>query len=251
MRFTKVFIATKPDMHDDIRTKLERFLAEEGIEHVNEIEPHINLAITIGGDGTLLHFQNKLSCPFFGINGGDSVGHYLSAGPDDFIEKLKGVIFGTEGKEYNIIKLMRLSAAINDRTIEAAALNEMILSATYARRMFRAELTVNASTSIEMNTCILAYTPTGSSAYASSAGAAKLERSDNRFGVCAVAPYAGILKKGEVLTNEQVTAISLSDGAELCVDGQDDQVYKLSEGDIVTIRKHDIPLRLVDFAEKF
>ena len=250
MRFSKVYITTKPGMYGEMKGKIEKFLAERGVDFTDMIEPHINLAVTIGGDGTLLRAQNKLSCPFFGINGGDSVGYYLCAGPQDYLKKLELAIFGYEGREYEMLRLMRLSASINDKQIKEKALNEMVVSAVYTRSMLRAQLTVNGETSLEMNTGILAYTPTGSFAYASSAGAGVMDPKDKRFGVCAIAPYAGRMKEGEILTDGEVSVIPLNSVAELSVDGQDGQSYKIEEGDIVVIKKAQRPLRLIWFGDE-
>ncbi|MBN2101409.1 MAG: NAD(+)/NADH kinase [Candidatus Aenigmarchaeota archaeon] len=245
MRFTKVFIATKPDMYDDIRKNIEKFLDDNKVGHTDKKEEHINLVITIGGDGTLLHYQNDFHCPILGINGGDSVGHYLAAGPGDYMEKVKKTILGFEGKDYSIRKLMRLAAEINKEPVNAAAVNEVIVSALYTRKMLHSELTIDNKTSLEMNTAILAYTSQGSTAFAGSAGVRPADFLEGRFGVCAVAPYKGSLKKGPALSAAHVTVIPLNDEAELSIDGQDQYTFKIGEGDIVTIKKAEVPLRLI------
>ncbi len=250
MRFTKVFIATKPDMHEDIKKNIEKFLDDNGIGHTDQKGEHINFAIMIGGDGTLLHHQNDFKCPILGINGGDSVGYYLAAGPDDYMDKVKKAVTGFEGKDYEIKHLMRLTAEINNEPIDAAAVNEIIVSSVYTRRMLHSELTVNDKTSLEMNTAILAYTGHGSHAFAGSAGAKIMEDNDKRFGVIAVAPYKGSLNKDEIITTKDVSILPLNEEAEVCIDGQEEHVFKISEGDLVTIKKDEVPLRLIWFEEK-
>ncbi len=247
MRFSKVFIATKPDMYDDIRKKIEKFLDDNSIEHTDKKEEHINFAIMIGGDGTLLHHQNDFRCPVLGINGGDSVGYYLAAGPDDYMDKVKKAVLGFEGKDYEIKHLMKLTTEINNEPVDAAAVNEIIVSPVYTRRMLHSELTINNKTSLEMNTAILAYTGHGSRAFAGSAGAKSLEDDNEKFGVVAVAPYKGSLKKGEIITSKPVNIIPLNEEAEVCIDGQEEHIFKLSEGDVVTIKKAEVPLRLIWF----
>lgn len=247
MRFTKIFIATKPGMHKDMKRKIEKFLDEKGINHTSQPEPHINFAITIGGDGTLLRHQNRFKCPFLGINGGSSVGHYLSAGPDDYLEKVEKAIFGFEDKDYKMLHLTRLITEINGEVVEDAALNEVNINPVYTRRMLRTEVTVNNETSLELNTCILAYTPSGSTAFASSIDVKEMKWESRFFGIAAVAPYAGSLKEGPKIAHEPVSVIIMKREAEACIDGQENQVHKLKEGDEVIIKKHDVPLRLVWF----
>jgi NAD kinase len=247
----KVVVRSKDSYGEDIKKKVIRMLKKLKIEYTENLEPS-NLAIVIGGDGTLFRNHWGLTCPIFGINPGNSVGYFMAADNKDYEKKLLSVLQGTQGKDYFVHKLMRLEAYVNDDKLDFLAMNDVLVSAAYTRTILDCELQIGDKISIERATGILIYTPAGSNAYAGSAGAKKLLYDDPRFGVAAVAPYMGQLKRGEILLEKgDVNIISMNQKAEVCIDGQDTQTFKLKNGDKATIKKSDSPVKIIGFGERF
>ncbi len=248
MRFQKVIIFSK-NSFSDIKTAVENIIEKLDMEVTKKIN-EAQLAIIIGGDGTFLRYQSKVDLPLLGINPGSSTGYYLSICKKDIKEKLKKLA-GEINKDYFIHDLLRLEIYINDEKVGPLALNEVLISPIYTRRMLNTEFKVGEDVSIERNSAIIVYTPTGSNAFAKSAGATPLNHNDKRFGIMALAPYYGKLKNGEILGEKEVMVVILNKEAELCIDGQEEYVFSLSYGDIIKVRKSDLGLKVMGFEENF
>ncbi|HDD46388.1 MAG TPA: NAD(+)/NADH kinase [Candidatus Aenigmarchaeota archaeon] len=245
MKPTKVKILAKKKC-DEIKYNVMSLLTERGIEITNSMKS-ADFFIIIGGDGTLFRYHSAIDAPIFGIKPGTSIGHYMSACEKDYMEKLNRILSGKEGRDYFLNNILRLECEVNGKKLPFIAINEFLISAIYTRRMLNAELQIDNELTIERCSGIIAYTPTGSTAFAGSAGAKPLRNGD-RFGVIALAPYAGKLKSGEVIIEEgEVGIIILSNEAEVCVDGQEEQVKKLRYGDAITVRKSRRYAKIITF----
>jgi NAD kinase len=247
--FLKVFIAWKKDYGEKVALKACSILREMGIDYVYDEPKGCDLAIMAGGDGTLLKFQSSLECPILGVNPGKSVGYYMPANNVDFENKFQKLIDGKEGKDYFIREYPRLETKINKTHIPFLALNDVLISPIYVRRILYSKLYLKGKTTKEANTGILVYTTSGSHAYAKSVGAKPL-KDPKKFGVAAVAPYTGRLTKGEILSKNQVSVKCLNWEGEVCVDGQEDNVCRLKENDVVTVKKSDKPAKIIWFGRK-
>ncbi|MBN2331296.1 MAG: NAD(+)/NADH kinase [Candidatus Aenigmarchaeota archaeon] len=245
MRF---IVRTKNGYGGSIRDEVVRMLEANGEEHTDRIEPGCDFAVIIGGDGTLLRDHSWIDCPVLGINPGRSVGFYMRACNLDFRRRLMSLLHGRPRKDYYIYDLMRLQASVNGHGMDALALNEVLVSPVFVRRIMEAELEVGGRKSLERNSAIIAYTPTGSNAFARSAGAKPLSHGSKSFGVVALAPYSGSLKRGEKKMRDGYVRIRYSsDKGEVCIDGSELHLMELRHGDVVEIGKHPKPLRLVGF----
>ena len=245
--FTRVFLAWKKDYGEKIALSVCAILREHGVEYVFDEPNDCDLAIMAGGDGTLLKYQSALECPMFGINPGKSVGHYTTTGAKDFEGRLRKVLAGEEGRDYLLKKYDRLETAINKVPLPFMALNEVLVSPIYVRRILDSMLKVKAKETRERNSGILIYTPSGSNAYAKSAGAKPI-KGEKRYGVAAIAPYAGRLKRGEIILSKGFVSVKcLNDEGDVCVDGQEDQVCKIKANDVVSVTLSKRPARIVRF----
>jgi NAD+ kinase len=248
MRF---IIRSKEGYGEGVKRDVIGILRESGAQVTERFEKGCDFAIVIGGDGTLLRDQPELECPVLGINPGGSVGFYMTASRKDYRKRVKALLSGNEGKDYFIHRLMRLEATVNGRRVPGLALNDALVAPTHLRWILESSLTVDGNGSRERNSGIIIYTPTGSNAFAHSAGAGKLEHDDKRMGVVAVAPYSGRLKGREILTRGGPVELRLTcDSGELSLDGSDDYLVRLKKGDTVIVKKSKRPLELVGFSKR-
>ena len=247
--FEKVFIAWKKDYGEKVALGVCSVLRELGIEYVFDEPKGCDLAIMVGGDGTLLNWQSSIECPILGINPGKSVGYYMPANNMDFGKKLRRLIEGKEGKDYFFRKYPRLETRINNTPIPFLALNDVLVSPIYVRRILYSELRVKGKKTMEVNSGIIIYTPSGSHAYAKSVGAKPL-KDPGKIGAAAIAPYTGRLTSGEIISKGNVAVKCLNWEGELCIDGQEDYVCRLKENDIVTVRKSNRPVKIIWFGRK-
>lgn len=244
-----VVLKFRKNCDEKIKKKIINLLNELKIKHTENIQ-QADLAIIIGGDGTFLFWQSQISCPILGIKD-RGVGHYMKASQNDFLKKIKTVLKGKEGKDYYIYKLLRITATLNKKILPPA-LNEYLVSSGLTREMFNCQLKIRGDESLERNSGIIVYTPTGSSAFAKSAGAEELKWDDKRMGIVALAPYSGRLKKGEILLSKGGFYIKcLNKKGEICIDGQKKYTYKIKYNDRIFIQKSNNYAKVIGFSPNF
>ncbi len=138
---------------------------------VSEYKELIDLAIVVGGDGSLLHTARIVAnqhIPVVGINRG-RLGFLTDVLPDD-LEKLTAVLEG----HYTVEKRFLLYAQVHQQNQvigEGDALNDVILLPNDVAHMIEFEIYIDdlCMCSIRSDGMIVA-TPTGSTAYALSGG---------------------------------------------------------------------------------
>lgn len=244
--FRKVFVAWKKGYGEKIALKAFSILRDLGIEYVFDEPRDCDLAIMAGGDGTLLGHQASLECPILGINPGKSVGYYMAADNRNFEKMLRRLLTGKEGKDYFFREYPRLETSINKIRLPFPVLNEVLVSPIYVRRTMYSKLILKRKKTLECNSGIIIYTPSGSHGYAKSAGA-KVMGDGKKFGVAALAPCDGRLKKGEITEGKRVSVKYLGEEGEICVDGQEHQICRIRKDDMVTVRKSKKPAKIVHF----
>lgn len=238
----KICVITKPGHNIRTRKKVEKLLKGLGCR-VLKNPGGADFCIIIRGDGTLLHEQSGIKAPILGIRTANHVGYYLKANQKDFEKKLTMLL---EGRGCFIHKLPRLEALVNGKKLKALALNEVLISPVYCRRMLETRILFKGKKSLERNSGLVIYTPSGSHAFARSLGARK-----SRFGIIPIAPFSGKWIKKDQALGKSLSVEILSREAELCIDGQENQVWKLRKGDKVLVRRAKSPARIVAFTKKF
>ncbi len=237
----KFYVITKPGHNIRTRKRAEKLLKSLKCRLLKS-PGGADFCVIIGGDGTLLYEQSGIKAPMLGIRTPGHLGYYLKAGHRDFEGKMRML---SRGRGFFIHKLPRLEALVNGKRVKAMALNEVLISPIYSRRMLEAEVSLKGRKSLERNSGLVVYTPSGSKAFARSLGAGK-----SRFGVIPVAPFSGRIKKDRGL-GKSISIKILSKEAELCIDGQENQVRRLRKGDRILVRRGKNPARIVAFSRKF
>lgn len=232
----KIFIGfkNKPE-NREIKKKIH-ILFKNLSEEITKDPKIADLSILIGGDGTFLYWQNRFGCPIFGIKT-NGIGYYMSASKKNYLKKIEKICRGKMDKDYFIHKYLKLEAHLNKKLLPSA-LNEYLISSGYTRKIFNSKLKIGDKEFSERNSGIIVYTPTGTTAFAGSCGAEKLNWNENKFGVIGIAPYSGRLRKGEILLNKRKIIIEcLNKNGEICIDGQEKYTYKIKKGDRIIVEK--------------
>ncbi len=248
--FSRVFVDCKRGYGESVKKEVRRILGEHGLKAMKNPKK-ADLAILIGGDGTVLRNHSNIRCPILGINPGDSVGYYMKSGPKEMREHIGKLICGKQGRDYFLHEMMRLETRVNGKLLPYLALNDVLVSPVYTRRIFESRLRAGNSSSLEKGSGIIVYTPAGSNAFAHSSGAKRLRYDYPEFGVTEVSPYSGRLKRGEMHTERGVSVECLSREGEVCIDGQEDQLRRLRKGDVVSVKRHSVPARIIGFSKRF
>ncbi len=246
MGFDRVAIVSREGT-DDIKYGVMTILTRMGKEYVENIKD-ADLVVVIGGDGTLFRHHMEIDRPIFGIKQGTSIGHYMYSCEKDYEQKLEKVLGGEEGRDYHIKNFMKLECSVNGKRLPFLAMNEFLISAVYTRKMLNIEMQYNGELSIERCSGIIVYTPSGSTAFAGSAGGKHIDIDDDAFGVVALAPYQGRLKNGSVIIRDGfISFIAMDEKTEICGDGQDNHVVVVSRGDIINITKSREYAKIITF----
>ena len=203
----------------------------------------VDLIIVFGGDGTLLNSARQYlehEIPILGVNMGN-VGFLTDIKTDNFEESLKEILKGN----YKIEERNLVSAQYNDNHIYG--LNEVVIHSGAYAQLMRYRLNVNNKVVYEQRSDgLIIATPTGSTAYALSAGGPIIHPSLDVWTILPMLPQSLSSRPFIISSNENVE-IELFDGpsdnAKICVDGQND--IDLPYGVKVTICKMHKTLKLV------
>jgi len=196
----------------------------EGVEVVDnkKFNNLVDLIIVFGGDGTLLGAARKfidIEIPILGINMG-AVG-FLT---DVNIENFESVISDVFNGDYILEERSLVEAQFSDQ--EIFGLNEVLIhSGSYAQLM-RYRLLIDGKTVYEQRSDgLIVATPTGSTAYALSAGGSIIHPELNIWNIIPMMSQS-LSSRPLIVSNEKSMEIHLIEGpldhAMVCVDGQKD-----------------------------
>ena len=217
-------------------------------EPIDEIGKHIDLAIVIGGDGTLLHVARKLAnheVPLVGINLG-RLGFLTDIPADHMVEEIRKILDG----EFETEERFMLSAEImrGGKIIQSScALNDVIIGKGELSRMIELEIFDDGEFVHSMRgDGIIVATPTGSTAYAMSAGGPILHPELEAITLVPICPHT-LSNRPIVVGADSVIEVAVQavnqQRAYATFDGQEN--YGLEQNDRVYIRRAEKPVHLL------
>ena len=159
-----------PEIEGSLR-EMQRFLEQRGCEVIKPGETRADLAIVIGGDGTMLAAARNLvrhGVPLVGVNQG-RVGFMTDIGRDDMQAGVGAVLDG----EFLLEERSLLDAEIlreGKSVLRTLALNEAVVGKGAQGRLIEFELSIDGEFVYALRADgVIVATPTGSTAYAMSA----------------------------------------------------------------------------------
>ena len=230
---SQVFIEDDADYQNDSVTKLSN----------KEFVSKVDLIIVFGGDGTLLNSARKYlknNIPILGINMGN-VGFLTDVKTEDFESIIQDILNGKfEIEERNLV-----SASFLNETVYG--LNEIVIHSGAYTQLMRYRLSVNDKVVYEQRSDgLIIATPTGSTAYALSAGGPIIHPSLDVWTILPMLPQS-ISSRPFVISSKEKVVIRLLKGpledAKICADGHDDIAVPYEEEIVIT--KMNNTLRLV------
>ncbi len=219
--------------------KNENFTVLEHKEFVKKVD----IVIVFGGDGTLLNAARKYlnyDIPILGINMGN-VGFLTDISTDNFEKTIKEVLDGN----YKIEERNLVSAKFGNNHLYG--LNEVVIHSGAYAQLMRYRLNVNDKVVYEQRSDgLIIATPTGSTAYALSAGGPIIHPSLDVWTILPMLPQS-LSSRPFVISSDEKVEMDLFDGpnenAKICVDGQDD--IDIPYGEKILISKMEKTLKLV------
>jgi NAD+ kinase len=142
------------------------------MESRDQIGAMVDLAIVIGGDGSLLSAARTLvkhDTPVIGVNRG-RLGFLTDVSPDELIEQVSAVLDGDFISEQRF--LLDTEVWRGEQVIgRGEALNDIVVNSGASAQMIEFELSIDGEFVYRLNADgLLVATPTGSTAYSLSAG---------------------------------------------------------------------------------
>jgi len=219
--------------------KNENFTVLEHKEFVKKVD----IVVVFGGDGTLLNAARKYlnyDIPILGINMGN-VGFLTDISTDNFEKTIKEVLDGN----YKIEERNLVSAKFGNNHLYG--LNEVVIHSGAYAQLMRYRLNVNDRVVYEQRSDgLIIATPTGSTAYALSAGGPIIHPSLDVWTILPMLPQS-LSSRPFVISTDEKVEMDLFDGpnenAKICVDGQDD--IDIPYGEKILISKMEKTLKLV------
>lgn len=268
-QFSRIGIVGRPDHEGVVDTarRLLKFLREKKRQVImddvtaklagepdsevyprSELSGHCDLVIVIGGDGSMLGMAKFIASdqvPVIGVNRG-RLGFLTDVLPDEIEEQLSLVLEGSFSVEKRFLLEAQLRRA---GEVEAVgfALNDVVLHPGQAAQMIEFELFVDDRFvySQESDGLIVA-TPTGSTAYALSAGGPIMHPDLNAVVLVPMYPHS-LSSRPIVIDGDSeirlVVEAKESLQPHLSCDG--DIRYSVKAGDEILVCKKSVPLQLI------
>lgn len=216
----------------------DRFQLSGEIMTLPDIGELADVAIVVGGDGTMLGIARQLApydVPLIGINQG-RLGFMTDIAFDDMMPLLRNMLDGKVASE----KRSLLQGSIyrnNELTHHTLAFNDIVLSRGSGSGMV--ELCVHVDGQFMYNQRsdgLIVATPTGSTAYALSAGGALLHPSLNGLILVPIAPHA-LSNRPIAVPDTSVIEIEVVGGRESNVNFDMQSVASLQHGDRIVVKR--------------
>lgn len=205
---------------------------------MEEIGVRADLAIVLGGDGTMLNIARKLApfnVPLVGINQG-RLGFLTDLSIDTMVERLGAMLDGQYVMERRMLLYVEVMRD-NTSTFSALALNDVAVNRGIGGNMIEFEVRINGEYvySLRSDGLIVA-TPTGSTAYALSAGGPILHPSLDLIALVPVSPHT-LSNRPIVVEPDAIVEILMHRTAVARVHSDSHSHFDLQEHDRVVVRR--------------
>jgi NAD+ kinase len=226
-RGVSVFIERETSEHIGKKVDLSRWVTCG----FNDIGAHADLAIVLGGDGTMLNAARRLArycVPLVGVNQG-RLGFMTDIARDDLLDGR----FAQENRMLLAAEITRDGKEI----AENLALNDVVVDKGAIGRMIEFELFIDGEFIYNLRSDgLIVATPTGSTAYSMSAGGPILHPTTAGIALVPLCPHA--LTNRPIIVNDSADIelrIANADDARVHFDGQ--VTLDLQRGDCVRLRR--------------
>ncbi|MBV8618360.1 MAG: NAD kinase [Curvibacter sp.] len=207
---------------------------------VEAIGEHCDLCLVVGGDGTMLGIGRRLAChgvPLIGINQG-RLGFITDIPLDNYQTTLRPMLRGEYEEDHRSLmhaRVMRDGHCVFD----ALALNDVVVNrgGTSGMVELRVEVGGHFVANQRADGLIIA-SPTGSTAYALSAGGPLLHPSIPGWILVPIAPHT-LSNRPIVLADAAEVTIEIVSGRDVSANFDMQSLASLLHGDRITVRRSD------------
>jgi NAD+ kinase len=198
----------------------------------------IDLAIVLGGDGTMLSVARRLApndVPLIGVNLG-RLGFLTDIPVARMEPTLAAMLDGHYTEERRTLLAVTL-ARIDGTTASAPALNEVVVNRGGLGSMIECAVRIDGRFVYAMRADgVIVATPTGSTAYALSTGGPIIAPEVPAFALVPIAPHA-LTHRPIAVPDDATIEITVSQGRDAAVHCDGQAHFELTEGDRVVARR--------------
>ncbi len=216
----------------DLGRPLEQMMTPE------QIGAHAQLAIVVGGDGTMLGIARRLApygVPLIGVNQG-RLGFMTDIPSDRMLPVLADMLDGKLTSERRML-LEGVVLREEQEIFRGLAFNDVVVARGTGSGMVELRVTVDGHFMYNQRSDgLIVSTPTGSTAYALSAGGPILQPQLGGIVMVPIAPHA-LSNRPIVLSDERVIEIELASGRDSSVNFDMQSLTTLHPHDRVVIRR--------------
>jgi NAD+ kinase len=213
---------------------------------LKEIGEQADLAIVLGGDGTMLNIARTLApfdVPLVGVNQG-RLGFLTDISVGTMLETITSVLGGGCVTEHRML----LSAEIyrgKERVLDVLAFNDAVVSKGVQGSMIEFDVHVDGQFVYDQRSDgIIVATPTGSTAYALSAGGPILDPSLKLIALVPICPHA-LSNRPIVLTGDARVEIRIVQANDARAHFDSHSHFELEDGDRVAVKRYPKEVRLL------
>ncbi len=206
----------------------------------------VDLVLVMGGDGTMLSAARTVApfnIPMVGINLGR-----LGFLTDIPITETQNMLGGILDGDYTSEKRLLLNAEIiraGKQVFATVALNDVVISRGAMGSMIEFEVFVDDLIVYNLRSDgVIVATPTGSTAYALSAGGPILHPHLSAFTLVPISPHT-LSNRPIVLSSDSEVTVKLIRGANARVNFDVQSFFDIHPGDEVFVKANDNPIRLI------
>ncbi|HCL56583.1 MAG TPA: NAD(+) kinase [Spirochaetia bacterium] len=203
-----------------------------------EIDEETDFAVSLGGDGTVLHVTRILyhySIPIFPVNFGN-LGFITEIKQNELIHMIKEYLNQKIGFDYRLMLETNIHHQRHHKVFTGFALNEITLTRTIPCKLIEIEVKIDEHyvSKYRADGLIIA-TPTGSTAYSLSAGGPILEPGLNNFIITPISPHSLRLRPLVISSDKEIELKVLTSGESMVtLDGQ--EIHYLKDHEIVVVK---------------
>ncbi len=219
-----------------------RVLAERlGVKYCSTAD----IIVTIGGDGTILSAAKEHpGALIFGVHKGD-VGFLTEIGESDLCKGLDAVVSG----KYSVESRAKIAAHCSGKKL-GEALNELVVASARAAGIMELSIEIDRNMYGPFSADgVIVSTPTGSTAYAMSAGGSVVDPSCKVLSIVPICPYTNGAKALVVPGSAKIRIEVLKGSGAVAIDGR--LVRRLRKNEIIDIEKASSHTRFIRLKRHF
>lgn len=223
-------------------------LGQHGYPEVelSEMGDAVDLAIVLGGDGTMLNIARTLAphrVPMVGVNQG-RIGFLTDVSLDNMLPTIGAML---EGKFITEQRMLLQGSVLRngEEVFKELAFNEVVLHRGNTSSMIEFDVSVDEEYLYNQRADgLIVATPTGTTAYALSAGGPIVHPGLDLITLVPVSPHT-LSNRPIVLSSKSVLEIEMSRASDVCLHCDSHSSFQIEDGDKVVIARYAEPACLL------